>query len=226
MNARARGRKAVDLTSRTEKHLVKWLQERWRLEQRVSRTMIFRKVMDINPLFCGGIKSDGHLDRLKKWFYYGLKVRQTLSNRKIAGAGQKLPGDWENALINMHGRMRAVQNPIRRANGTMRLAGVKDVHFCNTDHVPVWYESVANYSWGPKSGGRRHVQTGGKEKDRFTAQLSISKAGKKLIPFLIFKGEHVHLFSWLLIMVSNKQLCIDPSTCTRSSCKARNKMWQ
>lgn len=205
VNVNARGRKAIDLTSRTEKYLMEWLQERWRLEQRVSRTMIFRKVLDLDPKFCGGVESDGHLDRLKKWFYYGLKVRQNLSNRKISGAGQKLPGNWEETLKNMHGRVRAVQNPIRRADGTKRLAGVKDEHFCNTDHVPVWYESVANYSWGPKSGGRRHVRTGGKEKNRFTAQLSISKAGKKLIPFLIFKGECVHLFCCLSIIVSNKR---------------------
>ena len=42
---------------------------------------------------------------------------------------------------------------------------------------------------GEKSGGRHHVKTGGKEKDRFTGHLSIGKGGKKLIPFLIFKGE-------------------------------------
>jgi len=65
-------------------------------------------------------------------------VRQNLSNRKILGAGQKLPGNWEEALKNMHGRMRAVQNPIRRADGTKRLAGVNNEHFCNTGHVPVW----------------------------------------------------------------------------------------
>jgi len=70
--------------------------------------MIFRKLLDLDLKVCGGVQSDGHLDRLKKWFYYGLKVRQHLSNCKISGEGQKLPGDWEEALKNMHGRMRAV----------------------------------------------------------------------------------------------------------------------
>ena len=83
--------------------------------------------------------------------------------------------------------MRAKQQPVRRANGTVRIDGVKDAYFCNTDHVPVWYESVGNYSWGKKNSGRRHVRTGGKEKDRFTAQLSVGKGGKKLIPFLILR---------------------------------------
>ena len=35
------------------------------------------------------------------------------------------------------------------------------------------------------------MKTGGKEKDRFTAQLCIGKDGQKLIPFLIFKGETI-----------------------------------
>ena len=155
----------------------------------MSRTMIFRKVLDIDPLFCGGVKANGYLGRLKKWFYYGYIKRQELLSRKISSAGQKLPNNWERELVNMRGEVRAKQNPVKRADGILRIAGVKDDYFCNTDHVPIWYESVGNYSWGEKSSGRRHVRTGGKEKDRFTGQLSIGKGGKKLIPFLIFKGE-------------------------------------
>ena len=86
-----RGRKAVDATTRTEKDLLDWLEEKWKLEQRVSRTMIFRKVLDIDPKFCGGVNSDRYLERMKKWFYYGLIKRRDLSNRKISGAGQNLP---------------------------------------------------------------------------------------------------------------------------------------
>ena len=190
VSVNGRGRKSVEVGTRTEKLLFTWLEERWRLDQRVSRTMIFRKVLDIDPKFKGGVTSDGYLTRLKKWFYYGFKVRHDLSNRKICGAGQKLPANWEQALLDMHGKVRAKQQPQMRADGTVRIAGVTDAHFCNTDHVPVWYESVGNYSWGKKSGGRRHVRTGGKEKDRFTAQLSICKDGRKLIPFLIYKGEY------------------------------------
>ena len=186
----ARGRKSIQLATRTEKVLLAWLEERWKLDQRVSRTMIFRKVLEIDPKFKGGVESDGYLARLKKWFYYGFKIRNGLSNRKICGAGQKLPANWEQALIDMHGKVRAKQQPEMRADGSVRIAGVKDAHFCNTDHVPVWYESVGNYSWGKKCGGRRHVRTGGKEKDRFTAQLSITKDGRKLTPFLIYKGEY------------------------------------
>jgi len=48
----------------------------------------------------------------------------------------------------MHGKVRTKQQPDMRADGTVHIAGVKNAHFCNTDHVPVWYESVGNYSWG------------------------------------------------------------------------------
>ena len=67
--------------------------------------------------------------------------------------------------------------------------GVKDAHCVNTDHVPLWWESVGNYSWGLKTSGRQNVKTGEKEKNCFTVQLSTLKNGKKLPPFIIFKGE-------------------------------------
>ena len=50
------------------------------------------------------------------------------------------------------------------------------------------YEHVGNYSWGPKDSGRRNARTGGREKLWITVVLAISKCGKKLIPFIIFKG--------------------------------------
>ena len=60
----------------------------------------------------------------------------------------------------------------------------------NTDHVPIWYKSVGKYTWGIKYSGRLNVKTGCREKDRFTAQLGITKSGNKLIPFLVFKGDN------------------------------------
>ena len=57
--------------------------------------------------------------------------------------------------------------------------------------------SLLETTIGAKNGNRRHVRTGGKEKNRFTAQLSITKDGRKLIPFLIFGGEYA---LWYLIL--------------------------
>ena len=105
VNMSARGRKWIDSTTRTEKTLIEWLEERWKLEQRVSRTTVFRKVLDIDPKFCGGVKLDGYLERMKQWFYYSLVKRFDLSNCKISGAGQKLPTNWEKALVDMRGKV-------------------------------------------------------------------------------------------------------------------------
>ena len=57
------------------------------------------------------------------------------------------------------------------------------------------HETVGNYSWGKKDSGRRNVKTGGREKDRFTCQLSIAKDGTKLPPFIIWKGKFIYLSS-------------------------------
>jgi len=93
----------MDLSIRTETELIEWLEERWNLEQRISRTMLFRKVLEIKPSFCGEVKSDGYLDQMKTWFYYGIVNRLDLSNRKIVGTSQKLPNtyNWEQALVDM-----------------------------------------------------------------------------------------------------------------------------
>ena len=98
--------------------------------------------------------------------------------------------------------MRAKQQPEMRTDGTTIINGVRDANFCNTDLVPVWYESVGNYTWGKKSSGRQRVRTGGKEKNRFTTQLSIGKDGKKLIPFLIFKGVCVYICVCVCVCVA------------------------
>ena len=67
-----------------------------------------------------------------------------------------------------------------------------DRYYINTDHVPINHETVGNYSWGKKDSGRRNVKTGGKEKDRFTCQLSVAKDGTKLPPFIIWKGKFIY----------------------------------
>ena len=117
------------------------------------------------------VKLDGYLERMNKWFYYGFVKRFDLSDRNISAAGQKLPNNWENALVGVRGKVRARQKPETKLDGSTRIAGVRDAQFCNTYHVPLWYESVFNYTWGNKSGGVWHIRTGGKEKDRFTTQL-------------------------------------------------------
>ena len=94
---------------------------------------------------------------MKNWFYYSFVKRVDLSNHKISGAGQKLPTNWEKALVDMRGKVQARQKPETRLDGSTRISGERAANFCNKDQVPVWYESVGNYTWGKKAGGRRHI---------------------------------------------------------------------
>ena len=77
-----------------------------------------------------------------------------------------------------------------RTDGSKKVEGVKDKYWFNTDHVPIWYKSVGKYTCGLQDSVHRNVINGGTEKDRFTAQLGIAKSEKKLINFLVFKGEN------------------------------------
>ncbi len=188
INPNARGRKQLDSASELEEKLAEWIDKLQEEEKRITRAMIFRKALELDPDFQGG-----DMKRLKQWFYYGFKRRANLSIRKIASVGQKLPKDWEAKMVDMRGRIRHRQGPLEQPDGSVLITGVTDAYFFNTDHVPIWYESVGNYTWGRKDSGRRSVKTGGKEKDRFTAQFGVGKGGKKLIPFIIFKGERAVL---------------------------------
>jgi len=88
----------MDPLTLTDTELVEWLEEHWclKLEQRVSCTMIFRKVLGIDPSFYSGLESDGHLDRMNKTLlYYGLVNCFELCDNKIAGADQKLHNNWD-----------------------------------------------------------------------------------------------------------------------------------
>ena len=132
--------------------------------------------------------------RLQTWFYFGFNRRYNLSNRKLASIGQKLPVDWEEHLRRLQERVARQQFPHTMNIGTeenpqmVAVPGLDDDHWINFDHVPVWIEGVGNHSWGPRDSGRRNVKTGGKEKNRFTVVLTITKNGKKGIPFIISKG--------------------------------------
>ena len=87
-------------------------------------------------------------------------------------------------------RVASKKRVTKRPDGSNKVEGVKDKYWFNTDHVPLWYKSVGSYTWILKYSGFQNVKTGGKEKDRFTEQLSIAKSGNKLITFLLFKGEN------------------------------------
>jgi len=89
----SRGRKASeqqkDLEMQLNELIEKWIKD----ERRITRTMIFRAALKIDPSFMGGVGSDDLMTKLKRWFYYGFVKRFNLSIHKITSVGQKLPKD-------------------------------------------------------------------------------------------------------------------------------------
>ena len=73
-------------------------------------------------------------------------------------------------------------------NDGILVPAVPDDRLCNTDHIPMYKEDVGKYSWSEKNSGGSQIRTGGAEKERFTVQPTITKSGKKLKLFIIFKG--------------------------------------
>ena len=64
--------------------------------------------------------------------------------------------------------------------------GVTDANMGNTDQVPVYIDDHSKGTWGMMEDHTRSmVGTAGKEKDRFTAQLTLFKDGTKVRGFLI-----------------------------------------
>ena len=64
--------------------------------------------------------------------------------------------------------------------------GVTDANMGNTDQLPVYIEDHSKGTWGMREDRtRRMVGTAGKEKDRFTAQITVFKYGNKVRGFLI-----------------------------------------
>ena len=153
------------------------LEEYWADDKLVSHDVIFWVVLGIDPSFkvIGGVGGKGsieHLQRLKQWFYFGLKRLRYLSNHKLSSVGQKLPLRWELDIKNLQKIIAACQFPHRKTiidkdedEVAELVPGVDEADTYNFDHVTVWRISVGNYSWGPKDSDCRNAKTGKKEKD-------------------------------------------------------------
>ena len=59
--------------------------------------------------------------------------------------GKKLQKGLDEKIIEMKGRVKAKKKLVIRLCGKIHIASVIDSHSFNTDHVPIWYESVGNY---------------------------------------------------------------------------------
>ena len=119
---------------------MKRLETLWEQEKRVSWSVIFRTVLEIDPnskVEGSDVKgSKEHVLRLKNWFYFGFRSRNKLSNRRICGAMQKLPKDWKVRHKVMAERVAAYQQPGQHPSTGEPLPAIEDEDMYNTDHVP------------------------------------------------------------------------------------------
>ena len=68
---------------------------------------------------------------------------------------------------------------------------VKDDFFANTNHVPVYRDLTGNYSWTELGSSNKQLATGDGKKEKFAAQLTYLKSGRKLRPLVIFKCAYL-----------------------------------
>ena len=140
---------------------MEWIRGLWRNEKRVTRTLIFCHMMEIDPAFLGGFHSTSYFIRLNKWLYYGFTRRQNLSICNLDSVDHKLPLDRKQKSKELRSRVPAKQMVMTRTDGSKKVEGVKDKYWFNTDHVPIWYEYVGNYTCGLQDSGHRDVNNGG-----------------------------------------------------------------
>ena len=149
--------------------------------------IFLNKVLDLDPLFKGGIGSTGLMTKMINWFYYELKVGFKLSYKKISGASRKIPVGWEAKMEHILTRVSSLQVEKLMENVAL-IPPVDDDQFSNTYHVPIYRDMPGNYSWGEKNAGNIQVGTGGGEKDILTVQFTVMKSGRKVRPVIIYKG--------------------------------------
>ena len=176
-----------------EEDIMTHIADLWDKKKRVSRLLVFRCVRNKYPWFKGGPAEKNYFKDVKTWFCNGFVKRRKLSYTRIAGASRKLPSDWKEKVQNIIERVARSQQCKRVGNNA--VPPTLDHYFVNTDHIPFYRDMVGMYSWTKQGAGgknkrefRGQVGTGGGDKDRFTVQLSVTKSGKKLKPYLIFKG--------------------------------------
>ena len=66
---------------------------------------------------------------------------------------------------------------------------ILDQYYCKNDNISLYIDTLGNYTCGERNTGGLNIGTGGKEKDRFTVQLSCINVGKKLQPLIIWKAS-------------------------------------
>ena len=105
---------------------------------------MFQKVIEVLPLFKGGIDSSIFLKDTKNWFYFGFKPRYNLRYIHISGASRKLPQRWEERVRSIIARVGSRQVP-KVVNG-ITIPAIGDDSFKSSYHITVYSDLTGNYS--------------------------------------------------------------------------------
>ena len=124
----------------------------------VTRLIILKKVLDLDPLFKCGFGYTVIMPKIINWLYYGLEFSFNLSYKHISGSSQKMPIGWEAKLEQIVTRVASLQVENLMENGVL-IPQVDDYHFSNTDHVPVYCDIPGNYSWEENNVGNIQAVT-------------------------------------------------------------------
>ena len=171
-NRKGQGRK-ISYPQDLEDKLVAWILEKREAEfVAVSTQMIRLKALslikDTNPKFKA---SDGWVRKFMKRNDLVLRVRTHIS--------QKLPSDLESKIKNFRDE---VSNIHKNSDYPFE-------YICNMDETPVYLDLVPNKVVDKKGKKSIRVRTTSSEKNRITATLCCTAAGKFLPAFVVFKGK-------------------------------------
>ena len=73
LKPKARGPKPIEMNDKVEMEVYGYIEDSWEKERRITRATIFRKAIDMDPKFLGGVRLAGNMTPLKKWFYHCFK---------------------------------------------------------------------------------------------------------------------------------------------------------
>ena len=105
--------------------------------------------------------------------------RNSLSYRRRTTTAQKLPPDEE----------AKVQEFVERMRSTRNVEAISPGNAANMDETPVWMDMPSSRTVTRTGERSVCIRTAGNEKKRFTVVLGAYADGRKMKPFIVFKGK-------------------------------------
>ena len=120
------------------------------------------------------------------WVYAFLR-RHNLSIRRRTHIAQKLPGDYEDKLLDFQ---RFIICQRKNFNNDLSQIG-------NADQTPLTFDMPYNTTVNTKGAKSVQLNTTGNEKNRFTVMLACTADGGKLPLYVIFMRKTLSNVTWL-----------------------------